>query len=115
LLGLCATAEAQETAMRGIGTRSCGEFAKHYRRSPASADLIFNSWAQGFWSGLNGQLLVDGKPIRNLAGSFDTMAAGLRFACDQRPLATFMTIALDYFMSLPELPNPGVGKVPGVR
>ena len=51
---------AEKAAWGGPGLMSCEEFGKAYRKSPDNENLFF-SWAMGFMSGLNTDLLERGE------------------------------------------------------
>ena len=98
----CTTAIADDQiTMRGVGTSSCAEFRIHYRKNPKLADLVYGEWAQGFMSGLNAQLLSEGKPARNIPAADNGQ---IRQLCDQLPSATYFHVVRGYFATLPELP-----------
>jgi hypothetical protein len=86
--------------MRGVGTSSCAEFGIHYKKNPKLADLVYGEWAQGFMSGMNTQLLSDGKPARNIPAGDNGQ---IRQLCDQRPSATYFEVVRNYFATLPEI------------
>lgn len=101
----CTTAIADnQIVMRGLGASSCAEFGIHYKKNAKLAHLVYGEWAQGFMSGMNTQLLSDGKPAREIPAQDDVQALQLRQLCDQRPSATYFEVVRDYFNTLPELP-----------
>jgi hypothetical protein len=92
---------AQSGAMRGVGTGSCGEFAKAYRTNPQLAEVVWGTWAQGLMSGMNLQLAIDGKRMRLIPPPDQGESAHFRQVCDSRPLAPFYDVVFNYFNSLP--------------
>jgi hypothetical protein len=106
LVSVVASAQTTQVVVRGAGTSSCADFAKLYKQAPKTAEDLFVSWAFGYWSGINVQLLNEHKPLRNVAGSYESMSLFLRTECDRRPLVPFVTIVNDHFTSAPQLPNP---------
>lgn len=105
LLASCTVSTAQEkTAIAGAGSFSCGIFAEHYKQDPKTAERAYTTWTQGFMSGLNMQRAIAKQPMRDIPVA-DRISASIRQSCDKRPLATFFEIALDYYASLPALPQ----------
>jgi hypothetical protein len=104
----CATAIADDRSdqavVRGLGTSSCAEFGIAYKKNPKFADLMYGTWAQGFMSGINAQLLSDGKPARKIPAPNDGQDFQIRQLCDQRPLVPYLEVVWDYYDTLPELP-----------
>jgi hypothetical protein len=89
-----------EMALRGVGTSSCAEFANTYAKDPHNIETIYFSWAQGYWSCQNSNLLPNDQ-YRELAGSTDAQKATLRSYCDKHPLAIYWEAAVAVFFSFP--------------
>jgi hypothetical protein len=89
-----------EMALRGVGTSTCGQFSKIYAGDPERMETLFFSWAQGYWSALNSNLLAQ-RRYRELAGSTDAQEAALRSYCDKHPLASYWEAAAVIFGSFP--------------
>jgi hypothetical protein len=103
---LCSAALAEEiSVIRGVGTGSCAEFASTYNKNATVAELVYDSWGQGFMSGLNAELGSKREPMRNIPPSTNEFSR-IRHACDEHPQAAFWEIVFDYFLSLPEIPPP---------
>lgn len=89
--------------MMGIGTRTCGEFAKDYKNNLEYEKAYF-SWAEGYLSGLNFGLLAVHKPVRNLGGKpLDEQMAFVRRYCDQHPLTPYASGIGLLWLSLPHV------------
>jgi hypothetical protein len=103
IAGAHSSAYAQNSAVIGGGTATCGQYAESYKRSPANADAVFMSWAQGFLSGWKLSLLkAGGSPTKNLSAKTpEQMADHIHLFCDQNPLKPFFLAALDFYETLP--------------
>jgi hypothetical protein len=78
---------AEKSAWQGPGTVSCEEFGKAYQRSPENETLFF-SWALGFMSGLNTDLLPNRET--DLHGlPMETQKAAIRTYCNAHPHAAY--------------------------
>jgi hypothetical protein len=86
--------------VRGVGTASCAEYAIIYKSNPQAAERDFGGWAQGFMSGMNVQLGIEGRPRRAVPPPV-THDLALRRICDERPLIPYIKAVLDYFQTLP--------------
>jgi hypothetical protein len=92
---------AQEAmALRGIGTSTCAQFAKMYAGDPQYAETVFFSWAQGYWSALNVNLLAQ-RQYRELAGSTEMQEGAMRSYCDKHPLTSYWEAASNVFGTFP--------------
>ena len=99
---LCTTALSEEPiVIRGVGAKSCAVFAANYKLTPKLAEMVYDSWAQGFMSGMNISLFFEYKPMRTIPAT-DQLTSGIRQLCSRRPLADFYQIVSDYFEPLPE-------------
>jgi hypothetical protein len=70
-----------------------------YADDPHRAETMFFSWAQGYWSKRNSNIL--NHQYRDLAGSTDAQRMALRSYCDQHPLATYFEATETVFHSFP--------------
>ena len=101
---LCSAALTEEGfVVAGPGAQSCAEFGLFYKKNPHSAELMVESWAQGFMSGINAERDSKGEPMR-LIPPPDGEFSHIRRMCDEHPLLSVYRIILDYFQSLPEVP-----------
>jgi hypothetical protein len=89
-----------EMALRGAGTMTCGQFAKMYADDPNHIETMFFTWAQGYWSAQNSNLLNQHQ-YRELGGSADAQQAQLRSYCNKHPLATYWEATVAVFGSFP--------------
>jgi hypothetical protein len=106
ILMLCAHSSAyaqSSAAVIGPGTVTCAQYAQSYKRSPANADAVYMSWAQGFLSGWKLSLLDKGDPARRNLGAKtpEQMTDHIHLFCDQNPLKPFFLAALDFYETLP--------------
>ena len=99
VFGATASEVADYFAM-GIGTKTCGEFAKDYAASPTRSEDIYFAWAQGFMTGLN---LGKSDPTYSNMGAktVESQEYAIRQYCDQHPLADFMSAIVDLYKTLP--------------
>ena len=101
------TTARADTAIIGVGSNTCAQFAQDYKTYSETAESGYFGWAQGFMSGFNGSLLLTKQPTRNLGStSLMEQQIRIRFYCDQHPLNTYMQAVLDVFNSLPLVPPP---------
>lgn len=93
---------AESAAVIGPGTATCAQYAASYKRSPASADAVFMSWAQGFLSGWKTSLLTKGERETKDLGSKtpEQMTRHIHGFCDANPLKDFFLAALDFYDTL---------------
>ena len=96
---------ADPVAAKGVGVTTCAEFLQKYRADPELAETVYFSWAQGFMSGWNFELLNLKRPIRDLS-SQSMEQQQVRSYCSQRPSATFSEAALKLYLTLQERPFP---------
>lgn len=89
---------------RGMGTRTCGEFAQEYKRDPKFIELTYFCWAQGFMTGMNIALAADLNKYRSLGQDTDTQMSSIRAYCDKHPLASYQDAVLELFTSFPFVP-----------
>jgi hypothetical protein len=103
ILGMCLStpAKSEVVALRGVGTKSCAEFAADFKRDPRSAKILYMSWALGFLSSQNIANALAQKPMRGLPEP-SSIERNILQDCDYRPLAPFFEIVLDIFKSQPE-------------
>lgn len=102
LLSAAVCQHAKAELLQGIGSTSCGEFAKMYSTNPKETELFYFSWAQGFMSALNFSNSVSGDRViyRQLKTTKEQMAA-LRTYCNRHPLADYYEAVLDVYKGLP--------------
>jgi hypothetical protein len=103
LLLLMQTAAFAEGGMstRGVGTSTCGKFGKMYADDPQKVELIFYSWAQGYWSARNENLILTKGQYRDISGEIENQERLLRSYCNQNPLATYREAASSVYNSFP--------------
>jgi hypothetical protein len=86
---------AEKSAWQGPGTVSCEEFGKAYRRSSENETLFF-SWALGFMSGLNTDLLPNRETdLRALP--METQKQAIRTYCSDHPGAAYFEAVFKLF------------------
>jgi hypothetical protein len=86
---------AQKSAWQGPGTVSCDEFGKAYHRSTENETLFF-SWALGFMSGLNTELLPNrSTDLNGLAMA--TQKEAIRTYCNDHPRAPYFEAVFSLF------------------
>lgn len=102
IIVLMATLSASaETALWGVGAKTCGIFASNYLINPKLADDLYHSWAQGFMSGLNyAKATDDGRDLS--AMPTEEQMARIKKYCNARPLADYVDAVMDLYQSLPE-------------
>ena len=93
-------------AFIGLGASTCAEFAEMYRASPAQTERAFYSWAQGYMSGMNDNLiLLKLPPIKNLNSiPNDEKQSFLRTYCDSHPLNFYASAVTQLYISLKDAP-----------
>jgi len=95
-----------ETALWGVGAKTCGVFASNYLLDPKLADDLYHSWAQGFMSGLNYKKMEATGDSRDLSAmSTEDQMARIKKYCNARPLADYVDAVMDLYKSLPENKN----------
>lgn len=100
LLALLVSAvPAKSHELQGPGLMNCAKFAKAYQNNPQTMEVMFYSWAQGFWSALNLVARSNGNPTREL-GSDDNVRV-LRQFCAENPLKDYMDGVVDLYPKLP--------------
>jgi hypothetical protein len=78
---------AEKAGWSGAGTMACGEVAGAIRQHPEDENLFF-SWAQGFMSGLNTELLKHGETDLN-GIPLDEQKQFVRSYCGRKPRAKY--------------------------
>jgi len=87
---------AAETAgWSGAGTMSCGEVMGALQQRPEDENLFF-SWAQGFMSGLNTELLKRGETDLN-GLPLDAQKQFIRSYCKEHPRAPYFGAVFKLF------------------
>lgn len=87
----------------GAGVSTCAEVTAYVNDHPDKA-IMFFSWAQGFMSGLNVQKSLTRQKSHDL-GTLSTsdQQERLKSVCEQNPTASYGSIVLAFYNSLPEL------------
>jgi hypothetical protein len=78
---------AEKAGWSGAGTMACGEVAGALQAHPEDENLFF-SWAQGFMSGLNTELLKHGETDLN-GIPLDAQKEFIRTYCKEHPRAAY--------------------------
>jgi hypothetical protein len=65
----CSTALADDTpgVVTGAGSHSCAEYGTQYKANPKIVEALYDSWTQGFISGLNISAASQHEPMRNIS------------------------------------------------
>ena len=93
---------AEPAAVMGVGTASCAEFSKSYKRNPGDTTAVFMSWVHGFMSGWNAGAIARKEPPRDIGSkSIDQQELHIRSYCDGRPQSDITSAARDLYLSLP--------------
>ncbi len=88
----------------GIGTHSCGEFAKSYVANPTVTEDLYFTWAQGSMSGLNLAALGNNFPYRDLNGEdMISHKTYIRTYCDAHPLSANAMAVITLYSSFPQM------------
>lgn len=86
---------ADKAGWSGAGTMACGEVAGALQQHPEDENLFF-SWAQGFMSGLNTELLKHGETDLN-GISLDAQKEFIRTYCKEHPRAAYFEAVLKLY------------------
>ncbi|HTV37496.1 MAG TPA: hypothetical protein VMF12_13770 [Xanthobacteraceae bacterium] len=106
LVPMAAYGEPQAAAL-GFGLSKCSEFLDDTLgkdKSDTTDFLAYGSWAQGFMTGMNGSLEVNGgKNNEKNLGAFKIVEQMTRYAhyCEQHPDQVFELAVFDFYKSLP--------------
>ena len=57
VIGSAARSE-ENTVLTGPGSKTCAEYARHYKSNPELAKALYGAWAQGFLGGMNYSAIV---------------------------------------------------------
>jgi hypothetical protein len=88
----------------GIGAASCAQFTGDYAKNHAIEAQYF-AWAQGYMSGLNTELVMGNKPIRDLSAiAPDHQQLLIRTYCSAHPLDKYMEAVATMYGGLPTTP-----------
>ncbi len=79
---------AEKAGWIGPGTMTCAQVAQAYRDHPEDENLFF-SWAEGFMSGLNTELLQRGETDLN-GLPLDTQKQFIRSYCKDHPRTPYL-------------------------
>ena len=96
LYSLFLSAQAKADSL-GLGTISCVDVAKDFRRSPTATRMLYYTWFAGFATGVN--IMSDRQKALRL--NADDRWAQLARYCDQHPLAYFQDAAMWVVNDLP--------------
>ena len=92
-----------ETALWGVGAKTCGIFASNYLINPKLADDLYHSWDQGFMSGLNYAKVEATDDSRDLSAMpTEEQMARIKKYCNAHPLADYVDAVMDLYKNLPE-------------
>lgn len=100
---------AQEMAFRGLGTDTCENFLKLVdaeagggaKQAVVDIETIYYTWAQGFWTGMNGILLHTGQKSTDLNDRpVQQHKDDLYGWCAGNPKETYIDAALDLFIRM---------------
>ena len=86
---------AEKAAWSGSGTMSCAEVTGALQQHPEDENLFF-SWAQGFMSGLNTDLLKHGETDLN-GLSLDAQKQFVRSYCKENPRNAYFAAVFKLF------------------
>ena len=87
---------AEKAGWIGPGTVSCADFGQACRDDPKNAENLFFSWALGFMSGLNTQLLEHGETDLN-GLPMDKQKEFIRAECKAHPQAAYFAAVFDLY------------------
>ena len=100
------TVNVKKGAIMGVGGQTCGQFGENYKQSTETVDLIYQSWARGYMSGLNIMFESAGSKLRN-SSDMKSIYSSIQYMCSTNPLKTFLDIATEIYYKLPLLmPKP---------
>jgi len=103
LFALIPVSASAGLATMGVGTTSCGQFAKLYQDDPRVWEDHYFDWAQGFMSGMNWASLTQSGRTRDLgAMPVESQQLALRNYCDKHPLGYFVDAVMTLFQSFRE-------------
>jgi hypothetical protein len=101
-----AETKLKEAITWGVGVTQCAEYVRAYHQDPQINDIMFGSWMQGYYSGLNLATNYSQNQYRNLATyNVFAMTKWVRKYCAQHPKSTFMDGATELGTKLPILQN----------
>ena len=87
---------SDKAAWMGPGITWCADFAKACAGDPANAKNLFFSWALGFMSGLNTELLQHGETdLKELPQ--ETQKKFLRSYCEAHPRASYLEAVFNLY------------------
>jgi hypothetical protein len=87
---------AEKAGWIGPGTVSCADFGRACRDDPKNAENLFFSWALGFMSGLNTELLNRGETDLNEL-PMDKQKEFIRAECKAHPQAAYFAAVFDLY------------------
>jgi hypothetical protein len=86
--------------VEGPGATTCAQFSNMYRANSGIEDTFF-TWAQGYMSALNMNVLTSKLPPRELAGGVATQKGTIRSYCAGNPLKNYVDGVIELFKKLP--------------
>lgn len=95
-------AQEDRFSLVGAGSMSCGKYSA--QSTDAGTAMIYQTWVQGFLSGLNVARKAKELPLKQLP-DFETIKLYLDKYCRDNPLGHPYTGALQMFVELPEFPK----------
>lgn len=105
MLPSSAMAADKPFVMMGVGTATCGDFAREYQQIGTQLEATYFAWAQGFMSAVNIAKMRQSSSFKDLhAWSVDQEEAHIRGYCDQHPLGDYEDAVLDLLLNLPDRP-----------
>ena len=86
--------------VEGPGATTCAQFSNMYRANSGIEDTFF-TWAQGYMSALNMNVLMSKLPPRELAGGVATQKGTIRSYCTDNPLKNYMDGVIELYKKRP--------------
>jgi hypothetical protein len=86
--------------VEGPGTTTCAQFSSMLRANSGIEDTFF-TWAQGYMSALNMNIVTSKLPARELADGVATQKATIRSYCAENSLKSYMDGVIELYKKLP--------------
>jgi hypothetical protein len=94
-------------AFAGLGSLKCSWYAHMQTVDRGRANLSYQSWLQGFFSGMNTFLGASGKPLLDLTSVRDVEHSKfMAVFCEKHPDADYKDGALEMIQTLPRMAAP---------
>jgi hypothetical protein len=107
LLALTGNADAASD-IYNLGKSTCAKYIEQNRVDAQHADDMFNSWANGYLSGMNEAVASLGQPRHDLgAESAEAKVKFIQNYCKEHPLGDFLNSVLALMRSLPLVTQEG--------